>query len=155
MRRVRGYVLLEAIGAIAVLSVGIVGVQEGMRQAVLTRAQARDYTQARFMLEELVSQLQVRPQLATGKNSGDYGENYPRFRWSYNVTRIDLPQTDVPVSTRMGPDGQPIPLKLPVKFMGCIDVTVSWTLQGVKYTRSTRTLCQPERLIGYDVDETS
>lgn len=157
MRRACGYVLLEAVGAMAVLSVGIVGVHEAMQQAVITRAQARDFTTARFMLEELVSELQVRPQLGEGTVSGDYGENFPRFRWEYKVKRIDVPEAQVqmpaePQPTAVGDLPPPVP-KIPVRFMGHIQVTISWTLRGVNYSRSTETLCQPERLVGYEDNE--
>lgn len=153
MRRTRGYVLLEAVAAIAVLSLGIVGVQEAMRQSILTRAQARDLTQARFLLEELVSQLQLRPQLAEGEQKGDYGENYPRFSWKYKVSRIELPEADQTIPNQVGPDGQPMVLDVPVKFMAAIDVTITWTLRGDTYERKTRTLCQPEKMLGYDAKE--
>ncbi|MDX9972471.1 MAG: hypothetical protein RBU21_05695 [FCB group bacterium] len=153
MRRRHGYILVEAVAAIAVLSLGIVGVQEAMRQSILTRAQARDLTQARFLLEELVGQLQLRPQLAEGGRKGDYGENYPRFRWEYKVSRIQLPEADQPVPNEIGPDGKPLMLELPVKFMVAIDVTITWTQRGNEYKRSTRTLCQPEKMLGYDAKE--
>jgi hypothetical protein len=157
MRRACGYVLLEAVGALAVLSVGIVGVQQAMREVVLTRAQARDFTQARFLLEELISELQVRPQLSEGKHSGGYGENYPRFRWEYVVKRVDMPEAQMQLPQQQQPvqgaaPGVPPPpqMQIPVRFMGQIKVTISWTLASHKYSRSLETLCQPERLVGYN-----
>jgi hypothetical protein len=145
-RRAGGYVLLEAIGAMVVLSVGIVAINEATREIMLTRAQARDFTRAGFLLEELMSGLQLRPQLTEGTFQGKYGENVPRFRWKYVVSTVQIGGEEQVPQFAVGPDGRPIAVELPVKYMVRIVGTVSWTLKGQEYFRSTQTLCQPEKL---------
>lgn len=147
MRRTppKGYVLLEAIGALVVLSVGIVGIHQAMQEAVTTRAQARDYTQARFLLDELVAGIVLKPTLMEGQFQGEYEGDLSRFRWEYSVARVDLPGTE---QTVVRPPGatRPITIDPPVKYMGRIEASVTWTLRNRTYEVKTQTLCQPEKL---------
>lgn len=145
MRRRAGYVLLEAVGAMAVLSMGIVGVHQAMRETIVTRGQARDFTQARFLMDELLGELQLQPLLAEGTQSGDFGEGLARFHWSYTVTRVELRSEEEP-QLALDPNRRPIVVKRPVNFMCRIEVTVSWTHRGQSYSQTTQTLCQPEKL---------
>ncbi|UCC16519.1 MAG: hypothetical protein JSU58_09150, partial [Dehalococcoidales bacterium] len=63
------------------LSIGLVAVNRAFGEALLVRAQARDYTQARFLLEERMGELELQPVLAEGTASGNFGKEFPRFRW--------------------------------------------------------------------------
>jgi hypothetical protein len=148
MRARAGYVLLEAIGALAVLSVGIFGVHQAMRQAILTRGQARDYTQARFLLEDVMGELTLRPVLQLESRSGAGEDDLARFNWRYTVSKVDLPEGSYrpPAS----PDDVYIPTAFrprpPVRYLGRISVTVTWTRQGRPFDATAETLVPGERL---------
>ena len=53
--RTRGYIFVETLVAMAILSVSAIVIQESIRQAILARAQAMDYTTARFLLEKVMA----------------------------------------------------------------------------------------------------
>ena len=57
-----GYILVETVVAMVVLSIGIMTIQSSLRQIIIASGQARDYTQARFLLEELVEKLLFEPE---------------------------------------------------------------------------------------------
>lgn len=151
----RGYVLLETVGALVVLSVGIVGVHQAMREAVMTRAQARDYTQARFLLQALVAQVELQPLVYPGEYQGAYADSLSRFRWKYKVDLVQLPEMQPSVQAVPRPSrGRPmIVRRQPVTHMGRITAEVSWTLRNQEYSQRTQTLMQPEKVFRPDASE--
>ena len=50
-----GYVMVETVVAMGLLSVSMVAIHGAVRQTVIARGQAQDYTIARFLLEEIVA----------------------------------------------------------------------------------------------------
>jgi len=132
----------------ALLSVGIIGIQRAMQQAILTRGQARDYTEARFLLEEAMATVELQPILHSGKgptgHSDDGGEDgRPRFEWKTEVTRIDLPEPELPADM---PEDQRREFKLSARYLAKITATVTWTRRGEHYEETFETLWSPEKL---------
>jgi hypothetical protein len=142
-RRQDGYILFEAVVAMALLSIGIVGIQRAMQQAIITRGQARDYTQARFLLEEVMSWVELQPQLYTGKNAGRFEGDRSRFAWEWDITKIDFPEPEIPADV---PPQQRRRFQLRAPYLAKIKVTVSWKRRGHKYQESLETLWSPEKL---------
>jgi len=140
-RQKGGYILFETVIAMVVLSVGIVVINNAIRQAVITRGIARDYTQARFLLEQIVAEAELQPQLVESTQSGIFDGDLSRFSWTRAVTRVGLPAPP-PL-----PD-QPLaqPPKLPAPYMTKITATVSWTRSGQPYSATIETLWGPEKL---------
>ena len=89
--RRRGYILVETIVAMALLSAGMVAIQGGLRQAVLVRGQARDYTQARFLMDGLIADLSLQPEHVQGSKSGRFSGEYDRFSYTWTISRVDVP----------------------------------------------------------------
>ena len=143
-----GWILIETLVALVVLSIGIVAANRALGESLFTRAMAQDYTQARFFLEQVMSELELQPVLAensTGK--GDFGKDFPRFNYKWAVTRYDLPVPRIPPEILLNfPNG----VQLPVPYLGKISVTVSWTRREQTFTRTVETLIGPERLFVYE-----
>jgi len=139
----RGYILFEAVVAMALLSIGVVGIQRAMQQAIVTRGQARDYTQARFLMEEVMSWVELQPRLYPGKSSGRFKEDMSRFAWEWDITKIDLPEPVIPPDV---PPEQRGRFQLRARYLAKIKVTVSWTRRGREYQESLETLWSPEKL---------
>ncbi|MCC6489586.1 MAG: hypothetical protein IT364_18960 [Candidatus Hydrogenedentes bacterium] len=117
---------------------------EALQEALLTRAMARDFTQARFLLEQVVSDLELQPLLIEGaEKNGDFGDAFERFAYHYEVSRVELPAPELP-SLANAVLAQP--LQLPVSYLGKIRVTVTWTRAGRSFERTAETLVPPERL---------
>lgn len=160
-RGVGGYILFEALIALTVLSVTIYVIQDGIRQAVIARGQAQDFTQARFLLEDLVNQLQLQPLFQEEQKSGRFSGANGRFSWRYRIAIVDLPVPPAPPSRTVEPATQDygsLPnfpgyqrqqeaeLQLPVPFLGKIDATISWSRSGSPFEVSVQTLFAPERM---------
>lgn len=138
----RGYILLEAVAALAVLSIGAVAVHRAMGEAIATRGQARDYTQARFLLEDLMGEILLQPVLREERRSGVFDEDLERFSWAYVVSRVDLPP-EPPVE---GPGGILYEAPQPVRYLARIEAVVRWRRRGETYELTAQTLLGPERL---------
>ncbi|MBX7256370.1 MAG: type II secretion system GspH family protein [Candidatus Hydrogenedentes bacterium] len=143
----RGWILVETLVALVVLSVGILAANRALGESMFTRAMAQDYTQARFFIEQVMSELELQPMLAENSTGqGDFGKDYPRFKYKWAVSRADIPVPRVPPEILVNyPDG----IEMPVPYVGKISVTVLWTRRDQTYTRTAETLIGPERLYVY------
>ena len=140
-----GWILLETVVAMAVLSIGVVAVNKAIGEALVTRALARDYTQARFLLEQKLAEVEMQPVLvADTRDKGGYGEEFPRFTWFWDVRAVEMPVPSLPegLVTLIGQRFEP-----PVPYLGRLSVTVRWTRKGNTYERVLETLLPPERFI--------
>ena len=135
LRQRRGYMLVETVTAMAILSVGVMAIHGAMRQAAITRAQAEDYTTARFLAEQRIGELELQPMLEVGRRSGAYDGKHSRFRWSHEVA---LENVDIDVIDEHTPP--PI---------GRISVRIQWTRMGRPFETVVETLISPERIGGF------
>lgn len=136
----RGYILVEAVMAMMVLSVSMVTLQAGLRQGIFVRGQARDYTEARFLLDNIIAKLNLQPQLVESSSSGNYmGEKY---HWEWQVSKIDLPVPPMPASAPV--DMEPKPL--PVTYIAKVRIKITWSRWGRDFEEQAETLWAPERL---------
>ena len=139
-----GWILVETLVALMMLSIGGVAVNRAMQEALVTRAMARDFTEARFLVEQVMSEIELQPVLVEGASkSGDFGDEHPRFSYRWDVSIVELPQPELPplaTATIVQP------LELPVQYLGKIRVTISWTRVGRAFERSAETLVAPERI---------
>ena len=142
--RKEGWVLLETLVALVLLSVGVLAINRALREAMQTRAIAQDYTTARFLLEEKMGELDMQPSLNEGGNaSGDFGNEHPRFSFSWSVAKVDVPIPPIPAEL------QPFflePPQLPEPHLGRISVTIKWTRTGREYDATAETLIASNRL---------
>lgn len=146
----RGYLLVETVTAMALLSITIVSLHGAMRQAALTRAHAEDFTYARFLAEELMGQLDLRPELETGSQSGEYGGRFSRFVWAYEVSRVELEPPEMGPGSgwarSLDPEVAGEEFELPVSYLGKVRVEIYWTRLGQEFSYVVETLVSPDRL---------
>ena len=147
MRR-GGYILLEALVSLSLLSIGMLYIHRALQQAIVVRAQTQDYTQARFLLEDMVGYLQLQPQFIEKTDSGGYDEEeLRRFKWAWEISKIDLPMPELPPDL---PEEVRANLVLNVKYLTKIKATISWTRthrgKKFKYEESIETLSKPGKL---------
>lgn len=140
---------METVVAMAVLSIGIVTIHRALHQAALTRAQARDMTQARFLLERRMAELKLQPFFEEGTQSGGFGPDFPRFQWQTKVSEAKLPDP-VPPDSPGPPELRN--LKLPAPFLGKLTVTVRWTTAQQPYEESLETLISPDTILESSAD---
>lgn len=145
MRRAAGYILMETVVAMAVLSISILGVHRGISQALTARARTMDFTDARFLIEQTLNDLTIQPELKEGAGQGSYPAPYERFSYAWSIKKIDLPKPeipgDVPPARR-----QYIERLLERLYMGKIEITVAWERSGEKFERKGETLIGSDQL---------
>ncbi|MCP4641107.1 MAG: type II secretion system protein [bacterium] len=144
-KRNSGWILLETMVAMAVLGIGMVAMNRALGEALATRAQARDYTQARFFLEQVMSELELQPLFQPDSfEEGDFGKDHPRFSWRWDVAAAELPKPDLPRELPLVyEDGA----ETPAPVLGKLTVTVHWTRRERKYEESLETLVRADRLL--------
>ena len=142
MRVRHGYILLECLVALAVLSTSVLVMQRAMRQSLAVRGQARDYTQARFLLEELIAEVLLQPELMESQDQGAFTEENARFTWTRAIEKIKIPVPPPPPNVT--PDSKEP--KLPIVYLGRVTATVSWSRSGASYSESLETLIPPGQL---------
>jgi hypothetical protein len=127
------------------LSIGVLAMNRAMQEALETRAMARDYTEARFLIEQVMSELEMQPLLMEGASkAGAFGKDHPRFSYAWTVSRYDFPEPVLPPDVQQFLAG---PVGLPEPYLGKIQVTVNWTRRDRTYSRRVETLIPPEKLV--------
>ncbi len=150
----RGYILVEAAVAMAVLSIGMLGIHGAMRETGITGAQARDFTQARFLLERLIVETELQPMLVEGTETGEFEGALSRFRWRRTISKVTAPPPPELLvkppwlGRRPGaPSGPPRRFgAMRSPYLGKISATVRWTRNGRPFERTVETLFSPEKL---------
>lgn len=142
MRRPRGYILVESLVAMTILSLGMISVSNALGQANYTRALARDRSDARFLLETVIGSVTIQPVIDAGTWTGAF-RDHPRFSYEYTVRVASIPEPPRPPAR---PGEVTEDYELPVSVIGHIRVTVKWTRLGDAYSETFETLFSPERL---------
>lgn len=143
-RTTTGYILLEALVSLAILSVVSIVIQGSLRQAIETRGQAQDYTTARFLMEEEMRLLELQPRLVLGySQSGTYPAPNNRFQYAVKVEQVEVPLPTV--SEIYVPNPEEF-LKQFVEYMGRISIKIKWTRAGQKFEVLGETLLRPEQI---------
>lgn len=154
VRRCAGYILLETMVALVVLGAGSYAVHGTIRQAMITRAQAQDYTQARFLLEQVIGTVELPRRIRVETQSGRFEGDFSRFAWEYQVKTIDIPKPTGPRAVS-GDSGRQrsSPAEYSVKFLVHIRATVSWVRMGQSFEESFETLFNPSKLLAEHDEE--
>jgi type II secretory pathway pseudopilin PulG len=143
-----GYILLEAMVALALLGVISYSIHGTFQQALLTRAQAQDYTRARFLLEQLVADRQLQPIVTQGAGDGFFtGETDERFQWAYQIQKVNLPKPPKPINPpKEGTTRPKFRYPKDSAYLVHVVATVSWRRGGQDFSESIETLFSPRKL---------
>lgn len=131
------------------LGVAIYGIHGAIRQAILTRGQAQDYTQARFLIEKVIADLEMQPLLRAGSGSGHFKGDMSRFAWQYSVRKIKIPKPEGANSINIGAivNGKPTQgFEYAVEHLVHIRATVSWERAGHPFSETFETLFNHQKL---------
>ena len=140
----RGYILVETMVAMGVLSISMLTIQQAVREAMLTRAMAEDLTTARFLMEEIMNGLILLPELEEGSSRGDFGAEFSRFSYAWQVSTAEVPRPELP---EFVPEQMRESLTRQYKgHIPKVTVTVTWTRLGQEREITAQTLRPPEQL---------
>lgn len=145
MTRARGYILVETITAMAVLSVSAVAVQQAVLTAVQARGLSQDYTTAQFLMEELAATAELEPRLASGDTrSGTFNAPHERFAYTLTVEKVAVPMPALPQG--LTPEQRAVLAQAHLGYMGRLTVEIQWYRGGQPFSASGATLIAPGRL---------
>ena len=142
-----GYILIEATVALVLLSIGSVTVHRTIQEAIRTRGQAQDYTRVRFLLDQVVAELEIQPELTEHSAQGRFEGEHSRFSWDYEVRRVDVPLSGRhPLAPPEGAEVEPFEYPEDQEYLAHVRATVSWTRSGRAFSESYETLLGPHKL---------
>jgi hypothetical protein len=141
-RRGTGYIFVETLVAMAVLSLSTVVIQEAIRQAILARGEAMDYTTARFLIEKVMADRMLVFEQPEGTGQGTFDAPFERFSYSWEVKRVQVPMPDLP--TIMTPEDEGFFRANYVKYLGKLSVKVNWSRAGTPFTAVAQTLLRKD-----------
>ena len=138
----RGYIFVETLVAMAILSVSTMVIQEAIRQAILARGEAMDYTTARFLIEKVMSDRMLVFEQPEGSGSGTCDAPFERFSYEWEVKRVEIPMPEMP--QLMNPDDIEFFKRNYVKYLGKLTVKLSWSRAGTPFTAVAETLLRQD-----------
>ncbi len=95
-----GMILLEVMLAVTILGIALFSILQALTTSVSSAAAVRNYAVADRLLENLVNELRYppldeqeagEPLLVEGFIEGDFGDEYPGFRWERERIATDAP----------------------------------------------------------------
>jgi len=139
-----GYIFIETVVAMAVLSVSSLVIYEALRQAALVRAQARDFTVARFLLERTLAEHSLPPLQQEQEGSGTFEPPFDRFSYSWKVSRVEVPEPEWP--TELTQEELAVFKASYQKFLGKVEAVVRWTRGGTAFEARAETLVNAKHI---------
>lgn len=144
MRARQGYILFETIVAMGLLSVGMLAIYNSMNQAMFMRARAQDFTTARFLLEKVMAERELQPEVQASEGSGKFEGENAGFSYHWKISKIEVPTPPLPPI--LTPQEEERYRRMFKRYMGKVSVTVSWSRRGFDYEIKGETLIPPENL---------
>jgi type II secretory pathway pseudopilin PulG len=157
-RAAKGYVLIEVVVSLVVFSIGAISVMRTFSTATQARGLTHDFTIAGFLCQKVMSESRAKGLAQEGPEQGDFGDEYPRFRWTrmVEIVMVELPP---PPKQQGQPDARGRPWKRsrlskrsrgqtkrakeeerkPIPFLRTTAV-VSWNRRGAGYNVSAETM---------------
>jgi general secretion pathway protein I len=85
-----GFTLLEVMVAVAILSIVLVSVFRMHSQSLAMNMEARFHTQAPMLAQGKLAELESDPKYDISDESGDFGEDFPGYRWRVSVNDVEI-----------------------------------------------------------------
>lgn len=85
----KGFTLLEVLVALAALAVVMTAVFRLHAQTISMNIAAKFYTTAPVLAQKQLAEIELSPIEDISDNSGDFGDNFPGYRYSYTVTEVE------------------------------------------------------------------
>ena len=88
-RRSGGYSLVEMVAALTIFGIGVLGTMELFTTCLQSTSASLSHTQAVYLAQGLVEEVIAEGELYATSDSGDFGQEYPRHSWSYDIEDTD------------------------------------------------------------------
>lgn len=84
-----GFTFLEIMVALAIIAIVLVSVYKMQSQTIAMSAEKRFYSTAPLLAAGKLAELEVLPLDEAGPQDGDFGKDFPDYRWSIDVQRVE------------------------------------------------------------------
>ena len=136
-----GYIFVETVVAMGVLSISTLVIQDALRQGIMTRRQAQDYTTARILLEQVAGEQALLLQQPEGSGSGRFPPPHESYSFEWTLERVDVPLPPLPPD--MTPPEREYFVEHYVDYLGKLTVRIKWRRGGVDLEALGETLLRP------------
>lgn len=138
----RGYILVETITAMAILSITAITAQRAIQVAIQARGLAQDYATAQLLLENLVADQSLQPRISLGAHeAGTFPAPYERFQYVWHLDPASIPFPEIPPGL---PPGQVAAAEQSfIRYMGRLQVSITWSRAGQAMEIEGDTLLHP------------
>jgi len=86
---VKGFLLLEVLVAVVVLSLGIVFVLNGFSSCLNAAGTSRDFIIASNLIEAKIFEFETNPPDEIKNSSGDFGREFKEYSWGLKAKELD------------------------------------------------------------------
>ena len=87
-----GFTLLEVMVAMAILALTLVAVFQLQSQSISLAGESRFRTSAALLAQSKMADIEAAAGLATRKEEGDFGPDYPQYSWRLEISDTGLPR---------------------------------------------------------------
>ena len=86
-----GFSLIEVVVAILILGVALVALTEGVTAALSSSKTSERQTTAAQLAAGQIETLRATGSYDDGESDGDFGDEFPQYRWTQTVSSADVP----------------------------------------------------------------
>jgi prepilin-type N-terminal cleavage/methylation domain-containing protein len=86
--KLNGFTLLEIIIALGLISLALIAALQLQAQNLDFQSEARFITTATYLAQDRVSKIQSLDNIEPGTSSGDFGDDFPYFRYSQEIEEV-------------------------------------------------------------------
>lgn len=83
-----GFTLLEIVVSLGLISISLLTILRLQAQSLNLQSEAQFATTANYLAQDRLARIQSEKTLETGSFSGDFGEDYPYFRYREEIEEI-------------------------------------------------------------------
>ena len=85
-RTENGFTLVEVIVVMVILTVGVVGMVSAISGGIASSKLSSQLTAATMLIQQKLEEIEDQDVLEPGSDSGDFGEDYPRYTWEQEIS---------------------------------------------------------------------
>lgn len=91
----RGLTLLEVLVAMVVVAIGLVAILQALGACLQAEIRAQERQTASMLAAEKLSEILKEPSIAVGRESGEFGEDFPEHDWEAEISETEVPGLDL------------------------------------------------------------
>jgi len=96
-----GFTLLEVMVAVSIIAIAFVTLISSQSQSVSIAGRTRFAVTSALLAQQKLTEIESANFDEVYSGSGDFGENYPGYRWETEITNLGEDDTGIPDSSEM------------------------------------------------------